>query len=52
MNPTFLLAVFLIMTTMVGISSVVVYLVAESKWRRHPLARCTYQRAASFSTSY
>lgn len=52
MNTTFLIAVFLITACSVSLAGLVIHLFAESKWRHHPLAQCSYQRVTSFNTAY
>lgn len=50
MFSTFLIVVFLVALVAVGLSTAAVYLFAEAKWEKHPMASCTYRRAISFSS--
>lgn len=52
MFSTFLMASVLLMLIAVGVSAVVAYLFAEAKWEKHPMASCSYRRAASYASSY
>lgn len=52
MFSTFLMAYVLFTLVAVGLITVGIYLFAEAKWNKHPMASCTYRRAASFVSSY
>jgi hypothetical protein len=49
MFSTFLMAVILCTLFAIAFSAAGIYLFAEARWNRHPLARCTYRRAARFA---
>ncbi|WDZ95941.1 hypothetical protein Herbaro_21095 [Herbaspirillum sp. WKF16] len=51
MFTTFLMAAVLFTLIAVAGTAVGVYLFAEAKWNKHPLARCSYRRAASFASA-
>ncbi|KAF1045472.1 MAG: hypothetical protein GAK35_01343 [Herbaspirillum frisingense] len=52
MFTPFLMAVILLTLIAIGFSAVGIYFFAEAKWNKHPLARCTQRRAASFAAAY
>lgn len=52
MFSPFLAATVLLTLIAVGVSAVAAYLFAEAKWAKHPMASCTYQRAASYASVY
>lgn len=51
MITTFLMAVVLFTILAVAGAAFGIYLFAEAKWDKHPLARCSYRRAASFASA-
>lgn len=51
MFTTFLIAALFTLIAVAG-STVAIYLFAEAKWNKHPLARFSHRRATSFATSY
>ncbi|MBP0598120.1 hypothetical protein J8I26_08410 [Herbaspirillum sp. LeCh32-8] len=51
MFTTFLMAAFFTLIAVAG-SAVAIYLFAEAKWNKHPLAQVSYRRVERFSAAY